>query len=63
MESLTMQQILDSLAEWKINTDIDIKSDYTTPEERQDYIRQSTQLAGCIGILSTLGNNNNIKLQ
>lgn len=58
---IMMDEILERLEEWKQNTDIDIKNDYTQQENKQDYIRQSITLAQCIGMLKTLGENSNIK--
>jgi len=57
---ITMPTVLERLKEWKVNTDIDIKNDWITEEAKADYTRQSTQLAIVIGILSTIGENNNI---
>lgn len=55
-----MKKIIDTITEWKENTDVDIKSDHIDESQKQDYIRQSIALSMAIGLLSNLGNNNNI---
>jgi hypothetical protein len=55
-----MKDILEKLNELKENIDSDIRNEWIDSKDKQDSIRQSSQLAMAIGLLTTLGTNNNI---
>lgn len=57
---LTMDIILDRLIEWRDNIQCDLNGDTMPVEDRNKYRRQDIELSKAIGILSAIGENNNI---
>ena len=54
-----MKEIIEVLQDLKINIDYDIKNTWSTKEEKNNFLRQSTQMAMAIGLLENLGENFN----
>jgi hypothetical protein len=55
-----MQEILEQLKEMNENIKYDIIQDFLEPIEKEKYRLQSLQLSMAIGLLESIGKNNNI---